>query len=138
MDDMTEKRLREMAERSWNRGIPCYTDFLDLSEQTVLKRIRPGLSQPEILLYGGAEGCERVMAGFGIPEGETVRFPIACLRITPDGMRFAPEMNHRDVLGALMSLGFERSLLGDIILREKEAWVFCSVWNGLRNISATH
>ena len=50
MDDMTEKRLREMAERSWNRGIPCYTDFLDLSEQTVLKRIRPGLSQPEILL----------------------------------------------------------------------------------------
>ncbi len=126
MDDMTEKRLREMAERSWNRGIPCYTDFLDLSEQTVLKRIRPGLSQPEILLYGGAEGCERVMAGFGIPEGETARFPIACLRITPDGMRFAPEMNHRDVLGALMSLGFERSLLGDIILRETEAWIFCA------------
>ena len=143
MDDMTEKRLREMAERSWSRGIPCYTDFLDLSEQTVLKRIRPGLSQPEIMLYGGAEGCERVMAGFGIPEGETARFPIACLRITPDGMRFAPEMNHRDVLGALMSLGFERSLLGDIVLREKEAWVFCTeriaeyICDGLTSVRRT-
>ena len=126
MDDMTEKRLREMAERSWSRGIPCYTDFLDLSGQTVLKRIRPGLPQPDILLFGGAEGCERVMAGFGVPAGATESFPIACLRITPNGMRFAPEMSHRDVLGALMSLGFERSLLGDIILREKEAWVFCA------------
>ena len=124
MDTMTEKRLREMAERSWSRGIPCFTDFLDLSEQAALKRIRISLSQPEILLFGGAEGCERVMAGFGIAETEL--FPIACLRITPNGLRFASEMGHRDVLGSLMSLGFERCLLGDIILREKEAWVFCA------------
>ena len=124
MEKSMEKRLREMAERSWSRGIPCYTDFLDLSEQTALKRIRPTLSQPEIALFGGAEGCERVMAGFGVTGTEG--FPIACLRVTPAGMKFAPEMAHRDLLGSLMSLGFERSLLGDIILREKEAWVFCA------------
>ena len=143
MDDMTEKRLREMAERSWSRGIQCYTDFLDLSEQTILKRIRPGLPQPDIMLYGGAEGCERVMAGFGVPEGTTESFPIACLRITPSGMRFAPEMSHRDVLGSLMSLGFERGLLGDIVLREKEAWVFCAeritgfICDGLTSVRRT-
>ena len=126
MDTVLEKRYRELAERSWSRGIPCFTDFLDLSGQTELKRIRSSLPQPDILLFGGAEGCERVMAGFGVTEGETEAFPIACLKVSPTGMKFAPEMNHRDVLGALMSLGFERSLLGDIILREKEAWVFCA------------
>ena len=126
MEIQTEKRLRELAERSWNRGIPCYTDFLDLSEQTVLNQIRRSLPQPEILLFGGAAGCERVMAGFGVREEETDSFPIACLRISPLGAKFAGEMGHRDVLGSLMSLGFERSLLGDIVLREKEAWVFCA------------
>ncbi len=127
MDDaLTEKRLREMAERSWSRGIPCYTDFLDLSEQTVLKRIRSGLPQPDIQLFGGAAGCERVMAGFGVSEEDREGFPIACLNICPTGIRFASDIGHRDVLGSLMSLGFDRSLLGDIVLREKEAWVFCT------------
>ena len=126
MEDQTEKRLRELADRSWNRGIPCFTDFLDLSGQTVLKRIRAGLPQPEITLFGGAEGCERVMAGFGVPEDGKESFPIACLKIAPAGAKFAPDMSHRDVLGSLMSLGFDRSLLGDIVLREKEAFVFCA------------
>lgn len=126
MDGQAEKRFREMAERSWNRGIPCCTDFLDLSEQTALNQIQRSLPQQEILLFGGAEGCERVMAGFGLTEEEKDSLPIACVRISPKGARFAGDMSHRDVLGALMSLGFERSLLGDIILRDKEAWVFCA------------
>ena len=124
MEDQTEKRLRELAQRSWNRGIPCFTDFLDLSEQTALKRVRNLLPPVEIHLFGGTEGFERLMAGFGSAENED--FPIVCLRITPTGLRFAEELSHRDVLGSLMSLGFERSLLGDIVLREKEAWLFCA------------
>ncbi len=124
MEDQTEKRLRELAERAWNRGIPCWTDFLDLSEQTVLRRIRNTLPPAEIRLFGGAEGCERRMAGFGVTE--EMPFPIACVRISPSGAKFADAPGHRDVLGSLMSLGFERSLLGDIVLREKEAWVFCA------------
>ena len=123
MEDLTEKRLRELAQRSWSRGIPCFTDFLDLNGQTVLRRIRNTLPPADIRLFGGAEGCERLMAGFGPTENED--FPIACLRIYPTGARFAEELGHRDVLGSLMSLGFERSLLGDIVLRDKEAWLFC-------------
>ena len=123
MEDQTEKRLRELAERAWSRGIPCCTDFLDLSAQTVLRRIQKTLAPAELRLFGGAEGCERQMAGFGL--ASDADFPIVCLRIQPTGMKFAEELGHRDVLGALMSLGFERSLLGDIVVREKEAWVFC-------------
>ena len=124
MEDQTEKRLKELAMRAWNRGIPCCTDFLDLSEQTVLWRIRNTLPPVELRVFGGAEGCERRMAGFGF--SQTDGFPIACLNLRPAGIKFAEELRHRDVLGALMSLGFERSLLGDIILREKEAWIFCA------------
>lgn len=140
MEDQTEKRLRELAERSWSRGIPCFTDFLDLGEQTVLGRIRRSLPQPEIRLYGGAEGCERKMAGFGTEE---VPFPISCMKISPRGMKFAADASHRDVLGALMGLGFERSLLGDIVLREKEAYVFCAeriapfIADNLRSVGRT-
>ena len=124
MEEQIENRLRELAQRSWNRGIPCFTDFLDLNGQTVLRRIRKTLPPVEIRLFGGAEGCERRMAGFGTdPEGS---FPIACLNIRPRGMKFAETLSHRDVLGALMSLGFDRRQLGDIILREKEAWLFCT------------
>ena len=123
MEDQTEKRLRELANRSWNRGIPCYTDFLDLSGQTVLQRIRKTLPPAEMRLFGGAAGCERKIAGFGA--AEEAEFPIACLRIVPAGPAFAEKLTHRDFLGALMNLGFERSLLGDIVLREGTAWLFC-------------
>ncbi len=123
MEEQTEKRLRELAQRSWDRGIPCCTDFLDLSGQSSLRRIRNTLPPVEIRLFGGMEGCERRMAGFGMTEED---FPIACLRIEPVSAKFSEELAHRDVLGALMNLGFERSLVGDIALREKEAWVFCA------------
>ena len=126
MDTSVEKRFRELAERSAVREIPCYTDFLDLSEQSVLSRIRPSLPEPDVCLFGGAAGCERVMAGFGVSPGTETGFPLACLKISPASLKFAGEIGHRDVLGSLMSLGFERSLLGDIVLREKEAWIFCA------------
>lgn len=124
MDAPAEKRFRELAERSWSRGIPCFSDFLDLSEQAALNRIRRSLPQPDVVLFGGADGCERAMAGFGVSGTEA--FPLVCLNIAPVSVRFASEIAHRDVLGSLMSLGFERSLLGDIVLREKEAWCFCA------------
>jgi len=126
MEEQIEKRLRELSARSWNRGIPCFTDFLNLNEQAALQRIRRSLPQPEAALFGGAEGCERVMAGFGLTEGETEGFPIACLRVSPLSAKFAEDLSHRDLLGALMSLGFDRSLVGDIVLRESCAWVFCA------------
>ena len=124
MVDLTEKRLLELAQRAWSRGIPCFSDFLDLNGQTVFRRIRSSLPPVGILLSGGAEGCERKMAGFGVDQESA--FPIACVRVEPAGKKFREEITHRDVLGALMSLGFERGLLGDIVLRDGGAWVFCA------------
>ena len=126
MDDRTEKRFIELANRCDTRGIPLFTDFLDLAEQTALQRLIPSLPPVQVRFFGGAEGCERRMAGFfPLYDEPDVPFPIVCLRIVPTDTRFTAMPAHRDALGALMSLGFERSLLGDITVREKEIWLFC-------------
>ena len=60
MDDQLEKRLTELARRSDTRGIPTYTDFLDLSGQSLLNRLRSLLPPVEIRFWGGADGIAEV------------------------------------------------------------------------------
>lgn len=77
--------------------------------------------------FGGGPNAERVMIRFGdaLDLGYEVKFPISCLSVKPVMEKYANELTHRDYLGALMSLGIERDLLGDIIRIEKNAYIFC-------------
>ena len=50
---------------------------------------------------------------------------MACARISPVFDKFAETLSHRDYLGALMNLGIERYLIGDILVDEKCAYIFC-------------
>ena len=52
-------------------------------------------------------------------------FPISVLKISPLTPKFAQELEHSDYLGAIMNLGIERSLIGDILIKEKDAYVYC-------------
>ena len=116
---LLSKRFEELANRSYNSGIYTFTDFLGLAEQNVFRNIERKLSpRIGITLFGGAEGAERVMVRFGNPEelGYELPFPIAPLLITPKAIKFAEKLTHRDVLGALMHLGIERCMLGDIVI----------------------
>jgi RNA-binding protein YlmH len=47
------------------------------------------------------------------------------IAVEPVSAKFAENLSHRDYLGAILSLGIERSLIGDILVREKQAWFFC-------------
>ena len=49
-------------------------------------------------------------------------YPIDCLKIEPKALRFSEELGHRDYLGALLNLGVDRSVVGDILIKDKEAW----------------
>ena len=40
--------------------------------------------------------------------------------------KFFEPLNHRDYLGAILNLGIERLKLGDLVVKEKSAYVFCS------------
>ncbi len=57
--------------------------------------------------------------------GYEEEFPIRCLIIRPSAQKFADALTHRDFLGALMNLGIERDILGDIIVRDNVGYVFC-------------
>ena len=118
------RRFEELAARAYATGRCTYTDFLGLSETDVLRRAEREVSYAGLALFGGADGCERVMARFGEAEG-TADFPIVCVQIAPTAPKFAEALGHRDVLGALMNLGIERDTLGDIYLRDNVAFVFC-------------
>lgn len=127
MEEAQGKRLEELALRAWNQGAYTFTHFLDLSALAVFHRLLPSLPPIPWTLFGGAEGCERQMLRFGGESlcGYDLPFPIVCLRLTPTAPRFAESLAHRDILGAVMALGIERELIGDIVIRETEAFLFC-------------
>lgn len=126
-EEQMKKRLRELAERSYRGNCYTFTDFLSLAELSCYYELERELSFAGGMVSGGSEGRERCMIRFGNPQelGYEENFPIACLKIEPLMKKFAENLTHRDFLGALMNLGIERSTLGDIILQEKEAFLFC-------------
>lgn len=71
--------------------------------------------------------CERQMVKFGSEEmfGYDEEFPISCVVIEPLLKKFAEKLGHRDYLGAIMNLGIERSVIGDIFVKDTTAYVFC-------------
>ena len=122
---LLKKRFAELAARADAAGVFTYTPFLSLAEQDVLRRCERELPVP-FTLRGGAEGCERVMARFGTAEsfGYDEPFPIKLIKAVPSSAKFADKLTHRDVLGALMALGIERSAAGDIVMRDNCAYIF--------------
>ena len=80
MADDFENRINELYERSVNRGIFTFTDFLSPSKQAEAERIAGKFN---VKFFGGSENCERVMARFGNEEelGYDEEFPIKIIKI---------------------------------------------------------
>ncbi len=126
-DALLKRRFLELARRAYERDVETFSPFLSMHEQALLHSLHKELPPVPFALFGGTSGCERQIAGFG-SAFETVdrsAFPIDCLHVSPTSRKFCEALTHRDYLGALMHLGIERSTLGDIIVHEKGAYVFC-------------
>ena len=124
--ELLQKRFTELSTKAYNSGIFLFSDFLGLSEQSAFYEIEPKLRPNGYTVFGGALGCERVMVRFGSEEeaGYSAPFPITVIKAAPVSQKFADKLTHRDILGALMNLGIERDVLGDIILRDNVAYIF--------------
>ena len=129
------------------------TDFLTPGEQCdIYKELCvPTLTPAGCFFWGGCRGAERCAAVF-LPEWYlpadapnhtmpadrerteffssylkehpeiTAGIPITALKITGSGFK---ELSHRDYMGSILSLGINRSVLGDIaVVSESEAIVF--------------
>ncbi len=119
------RRIRELEETSYRNSQFLFTDFLNEAEYAdVLSLGEPACGMKA---DGGHEEAERVMVRFGDPEsfGYEEPFPIRILKIAPLLEKYSDELKHRDFLGALVNLGIERRVLGDILIDGVTAYLFC-------------
>ena len=123
---LEKKRFLELARKSYNSGIYTFTDFLGLGEQSAFHEIERDIVGIPYTAFGGTEGCERVMIRFGSEEvcGYEMPFPISIVLCQPLSDKFAEKLSHRDFLGAILNLGIDRSVLGDIAIVDNRAYIF--------------
>ena len=128
MDDieLLKSHLRDLARQANTENRYTFSNFLALPEQDIFIRLLPELPGKGHTLMGGSESAERQLAVFGDPSviGEAPVPPVSVLSVTPDNEAFGETLSHRDYLGAILSLGIEREMIGDIIVRGKNAWFF--------------
>lgn len=125
-DELLKKRISELARRSFDRGTYENTGFLSPPEQNIFLSLRKEISYVSADLYSPNASGIRKIAVFG-SEGELGyewHCPVQVIHIAPVSAKFAEELSHRDYLGAVLALGIDRELTGDIIIRGKEAWLF--------------
>lgn len=133
-------QLHDKVERA-EQGIFTHTDFLTPREaRRAVAQLKEWGQAHRACLYGGYDNAERaclllfpdymtdalgdepteplceVLSSFGQDS------PVTALYIRASGYR---ELTHRDYLGSLLSLGLERSVLGDIAVDEQGATVLC-------------
>lgn len=120
------KRIRELANLSYQRDIVTFSDFLNLNEQNMVNSQNLRALGVTVQSFGGYENAERQMVAFH-PDALAFpwEFPIDCLKIEARSGKFAESLSHRDYLGALLNLGVDRSVIGDILVRDTCAWFFC-------------
>ena len=120
------KRIRELANISFQRDIVTFSDFLNLNEQNMVNSQNLRSLGVTAEFYGGYENAERQMVAFH-PDALAFEwsFPIDCLKIEPRAAKFSEKLTHRDYLGAIVNLGVDRGVAGDILIRDKTAWFFC-------------
>lgn len=123
--DFLKKRFEDLLRQSYESNSYRFTQFLSAIDAAIAYEVA---DEESVKLWGGTEGAERVMIRFGdVRElGYEVDFPINVLKVSPLNPKFCEELSHRDYLGTLMNLGIERDTIGDIVVKGKEAYIFCA------------
>lgn len=119
--------ILDLAKRAYLRNIYTYSAFLSILEQGTIKKelIKAGFTS--WYFYGGNEAAIRKIIIFGdeneIPYEPEI--PVCAIKICPVSEKYAQSLSHRDYLGAIMNLGIDRSMTGDIIIKDNVAWLLC-------------
>ena len=124
--DQTLRHLYDLYRRAEKQNHYEYSGFLSPAEQAAFLQEPPrgGIS---FAFEGGAPAAERriLLCGSERDFGYPPEPPIRVLSVTPLSEKFAEDLSHRDYLGAVLSLGIGREMTGDILVREKKAYILC-------------
>lgn len=117
------KRLLDLEDQVDRQQIPFVTPFLTVDQQEIVQQVISG----RCLLdrwggYAAAENCRILLAPLWWEHERD--FEITLLK-----GQYADkyhQLSHRDVLGALMKLGIERNVFGDILVEDGVIYLFCT------------
>ncbi|MDO4478593.1 MAG: YlmH/Sll1252 family protein [Lachnospiraceae bacterium] len=151
--ELTAARFCDLSRRAYDNNYVTHTDFLTGAEQSLLQELQMGriadrrLAPAAVVLLGGWDEADRKVACFLPDYEDPASFPmeelaamsrgegiITCLRIAPLQKQFADSLTHRDYLGALMNLGIERSLIGDILVDRASAEAVIFVMSDMASV----
>lgn len=114
-DLILRNKILDLARNAYFKNIVAYSVFLNLYEQTIFEMTRNELPNVNYTMFGGYSEAERKVVCFycdKIPEFDILEY----INISPANKKFAQDLTHRDFLGALMNLGIERHMIGDICI----------------------
>lgn len=124
--ELCKKKLTDLSRRANLRGIVLFSDFLNLNELDIYHR-NERLFACETRASGGVDFAERQMIAF-IPDALSYewRYPIRVLEAVPAYPKFAEQLGHRDILGAIMNMGVDRGKIGDIFVNNGRYFIVCT------------
>ena len=118
------RRAEDLSARCERRAVLTSTGFLSPAERVRLEQWAKHRGC-RLLFHGGGEDCERTV-GFFLPDyleedAFDVSEHICAIRLSaPFG-----SLGHRDYMGAVLGLGVGREWVGDILVQDKGAWLYC-------------
>ncbi len=123
--ELCKKRLIDLSRQAERKGIVLFSDFLNLNELNIYHQTEK-FFETKTESFGGVPYAERQIIAF-IPDALCYEwsYPITALCIKPLYPKYAEKLGHRDILGAIMKLGVDRSKLGDIIIGDGIYYLLC-------------
>lgn len=113
----------DLARRAGKAGC-AHTKFLSRTKAELLRQAFASRRDVRLSFEGGFEDAERSVAVFTQPDWGSYEAGdmLAAVRLS---FRKQDSLSHRDILGAVLALGLEREVLGDIAVSEGEAALVC-------------
>jgi len=125
-DRLALARLLDKGEQTEKQHKMSHTEFLDPRQVDMAEKMLAALDLCEVVFWSGYPGAERKAAIF-IPEyadeEECERYQEELLLVIRIRPLSRGSLSHRDYLGALMSLGIRRELIGDILVGDDECHI---------------
>ncbi|CAB1248657.1 MAG: YlmH/Sll1252 family protein [Oscillospiraceae bacterium] len=117
-------KIKDAVALSQQRGYAHFVGFLDERAAAVSRQYMESTYFKNYMLWGGFAEAERVVFGafpdFLEPSPEA--FPISAVTAS---FRQCDSLSHRDFLGAFLGAGLKRKSIGDILVEQGRAIVFC-------------
>lgn len=118
------KKIVRVLEIAQGIGNVQFTLFMDLRQQQLFMAQANKYPDVNVKLLCGYDGDGERMLAVLYPdyiEFEDIAPPLVILRTKINDI----SVSHKDFLGAAMSLKIEREYLGDIIIKDNEAYIIC-------------